>query len=43
MFLVAGGYELADGPAWPTQVVDMGVPRRLARLLPWFEPVLGCS
>ena len=41
MFLAAGGYKLADGPAWPKQAADMGVPRWLALLVPWFELALG--
>jgi len=41
MFLVSGGYKLADGPAWPRQAADMGVSRPVALIVPWFELVLG--
>jgi len=41
MFLVSGGYKLADGPAWPRQAADMGVARPVAAVVPWFELVLG--
>ena len=41
MFLLAGGHKLADGPAWPRQAADLGVPRRLAGLVPWYELGLG--
>ena len=41
MFIAAGGYKLADGPAWPKQAADMGVPRWLALIVPWYEILLG--
>jgi uncharacterized membrane protein YphA (DoxX/SURF4 family) len=41
MFVVSGGYKLADGPAWPKQAADMGVSRPVALAVPWFELVLG--
>jgi hypothetical protein len=43
MFVVAGGYKIADGPAWPRQAADLGVSRRLAVVVPWFEIVLGVA
>jgi hypothetical protein len=43
MFVAAGGYKIADGPAWPRQAADLGVPRRLAVVVPWFEIVLGVA
>jgi uncharacterized membrane protein YphA (DoxX/SURF4 family) len=41
VFVVSGGYKLADGPAWPRQAADMGVSRPVAVVVPWFELVLG--
>lgn len=41
MFIVSGGYKLADGPSWPSQAADMGVSRPVALVVPWFEIVLG--
>lgn len=43
MFVAAGGYKLADGPAWPRQAADLGVGRSLARVVPWFELALGAA
>ena len=41
MFVVSGGFKLADGPAWPKMAADLGVARPLALALPWYEVVLG--
>lgn len=43
MFVVAGSYKIVDGPAWPKQAADLGVPRPLALVVPWFEVVLGAA
>ena len=43
MFVVAGFYKIVDGPAWPEQAADLGVARPLARVVPWFEVVLGAA
>ena len=36
MFVVSGGFKLADGPAWPKMAADLGG-RPLALALPWYE------
>ena len=41
MFVVSGGFKLADGPAWPRMAADLGVARPLAIAVPWYEIVLG--
>ena len=41
MFVVSGGFKLADGPAWPKMAADLGVRRPLAHAVPWYEIVLG--
>ncbi len=41
MFVVSGGFKLADGPAWPKMAADLGVSRPLALAVPWYEVVLG--
>lgn len=41
MFVVSGIYKLIDGPAWPRQAADMGVPRTIALAVPYYEIVLG--
>jgi hypothetical protein len=41
MFVVSGGFKLADGPAWPKMAADLGVSRPLAIAVPWYELVLG--
>ncbi len=41
VFVVAGAAKLADGAAWPSRAAAMGVPRQVARLVPWWELVLG--
>ena len=41
MFVVSGGFKIADGPAWPKMAADLGVARPLALALPWYEVVLG--
>jgi hypothetical protein len=43
VFVVAGVYKLADGPAWPAQAADLGVPRPLAVVVPWYEIALGAA
>ncbi len=42
-FLAAGGFKLADGPAWPKQAADMGVGRPLALVVPWVELAVGAA
>lgn len=41
VFLASGGFKLADGPAWPRMAADLGVSRRLAVVVPWYELALG--
>lgn len=41
MFVFSGGAKLADRPGWLRQSGDLGVDRRLAQLVPWYELVLG--
>ena len=37
----AGVFKLIDGPGWPKQAADMGVPRAIALVVPWIEIILG--
>jgi uncharacterized membrane protein YphA (DoxX/SURF4 family) len=41
VFLVAGGSKVAAGAHWPAQAAGLGVPHRVAPLVPWFELVVG--
>jgi uncharacterized membrane protein YphA (DoxX/SURF4 family) len=41
VFVVAGSSKVAIGRVWPTQAAQLGVPRRLALIVPWFELVVG--
>ena len=41
VFLVAGGSKIAAGPAWPRQAAELGAPRPLALVLPWWELAVG--
>jgi uncharacterized membrane protein YphA (DoxX/SURF4 family) len=41
VFVVAGASKLASGRAWPAQAAGLGVPRTLARVVPWFELLVG--
>ncbi len=40
-FLLAGGTKLRAGPSWPAEARDIGAPRWVVPVLPWFELVLG--
>lgn len=40
-FLVAGGTKLAAGETWLGQAADLGVPRPVAAVVPYFEIALG--
>ncbi len=42
-FLVAGGSKLAAGPAWKHQAVDLGAPKLVVPILPWFELATGAA
>ena len=41
IFLVAGGSKIAAGTAWPRQAAELGAPRSVALVLPWWELTLG--
>lgn len=41
--MAAGVFKLIDGPGWPQQAADMGVPRALALVVPWVEIVIGAA
>jgi len=41
VFLLAGGSKIAAGPAWPRQAVELGAPRAVAMVVPWWELGLG--
>ena len=41
VFVVAGASKVASGPAWPAQAVELGAPRRVAPLVPWWELAVG--
>lgn len=41
VFLVAGGSKIAAGPLWPRQAAELGAPRSLALVLPWWELAVG--
>lgn len=41
IFLFAGASKVAGRQQWVGQAVDLGVPRQVAALVPWFEIVLG--
>jgi hypothetical protein len=41
VFVFSGGAKLADPSAWRRQSADLGVDGRIARLLPWYELMLG--
>jgi hypothetical protein len=41
VFVVAGGAKVARGAEWPMQAAQMGVPRWLAVIVPWWEIVVG--
>ena len=41
VFVVAGGAKVARGVEWPMQAAQMGVPRWLALIVPWWEIVVG--
>jgi len=43
MFIFSGGAKLADRAAWMRQSADLDVDARIARLVPWFELVLGAA
>ncbi|MEM8618785.1 MAG: MauE/DoxX family redox-associated membrane protein [Actinomycetota bacterium] len=43
VFLFAGGSKVAGRQRWVGQAVDLGVPRRVAALVPWFEIALGAA
>ena len=40
-FVAAGVFKLADGPGWPKQAADMGVPPAVSRVVPFVEIVVG--
>jgi hypothetical protein len=41
VFLVAGASKVAAGARWPQQAVELGAPRAVAPVVPWWEIVLG--
>lgn len=41
VFVFSGGAKLADASDWRRQSDDLGVDRRIARLVPWYELTLG--
>lgn len=41
VFLLSGGTKLRAGPSWPVEARQMGAPRWVVPVLPWFELVLG--
>ncbi len=40
-FLLAGFLKRREGPAWPRQAAELGVPRPIAVVVPWLELVVG--
>ncbi len=42
-FMAAGLLKLLDGPAWPKQAADMGVPHGIAVVVPWVEVAIGAT
>lgn len=40
-FVLSGGAKLADRASWRRQSADLGVDRRLAHVVPWYELILG--
>jgi uncharacterized membrane protein YphA (DoxX/SURF4 family) len=43
VFVVAGASKVAAGRAWPAQAARLGVPGWLARVVPWFELIVGAA
>ena len=43
VFVVAGAAKVAGGPDWPAQAANLGAPRRVAPLVPWWELAVGAS
>jgi uncharacterized membrane protein YphA (DoxX/SURF4 family) len=41
VFVVAGGGKVSRAREWPAQAAQLGAPRRLAPLVPWWEIVVG--
>ncbi len=43
VFLFSGGAKLADRTGWMRQSADLDVDNRVARVVPWYELVLGAA
>jgi uncharacterized membrane protein YphA (DoxX/SURF4 family) len=41
IFVVAGASKVARGRGWPAQAAELGAPRPLALVVPWWEMVVG--
>lgn len=41
VFVVAGASKVAAAASWPAQAAGLGVPRRIAVLVPWGELAVG--
>lgn len=41
IFIVSGGLKLVGRDDWMRQSADLGVSDRLARVVPWYEALLG--
>lgn len=41
VFVVAGAAKVAQGARWPAQAAQLGAPRVIAPVVPWWELVVG--
>jgi uncharacterized membrane protein YphA (DoxX/SURF4 family) len=41
VFVVAGAAKVAQGARWPAQAAQLGAPRAIAPVVPWWEMIVG--
>jgi uncharacterized membrane protein YphA (DoxX/SURF4 family) len=41
VFVLAGASKVASGRAWPAQAAQLSVPAAPAKVVPWFELIVG--